>query len=72
VAMVMAMRYFRRGDLQGRWETQNLKTHHLVCNQRMFLRASHVVGQDIYELRPTGLVSGYKRGPGAEKNSTCT
>jgi hypothetical protein len=33
-------------------------------DQRMFLRASYLVGQDIDEVwRPTGLVSGYERGP---------
>jgi hypothetical protein len=36
--------------LYGRCETQNPKTHHLVLDQRMFLWASYVLGQDIDEV----------------------
>jgi hypothetical protein len=54
-------------------QTQNPKTHHLVLDQRMFLWASYVLGQDIDEVWwPTDLVSGYKRGPECRKNGTCT
>jgi hypothetical protein len=54
-------------------DAKNLKTHHLVLDQRMFFWASYVVGQDIDEVWwPTASVSGYKRGPECRKNSTCT
>jgi hypothetical protein len=42
-------------------------------DQLVFLRASYVVGQDRNEVWwPTYLISGYKRGPECQINSTCT
>jgi hypothetical protein len=44
-----------------------------LLDQRMFLWASYVVGQDRNEVwGPTDLINGYKRGPECRINSTCT